>query len=43
MTDLAEELDISPQAVSERLRRAHKQLVQESMAIGTRADASRKQ
>lgn len=42
MTDIAKQLGISPQAVSERLRRAHKQLVQESIAIGVTADASRK-
>lgn len=43
MADLAEDLAISPQAVSERLRRAHRALVEDSMTIGHEADASRKQ
>ena len=42
MDGLADELEISRQAVSERLRRAHKQLVRATMAIGHEADASRK-
>lgn len=42
MDDLAEELDISRQAISERLRRAHKRLIQSTMAIGHKADEERK-
>lgn len=43
MADIADELNVSSQAVSERLRRAHKKLVQGGMAIGPDADAGRKQ
>jgi predicted DNA binding protein len=42
MDDLAAELGVSRQAVSERLRRAHKGLIRNTMAIGHRADAERK-
>ena len=42
MDDLAEELGISRQAVSERLRRAHKRLIQSTMAIGHEVDDERK-
>jgi predicted DNA binding protein len=42
MDDLAAEIGISRQAVSERLRRAHKKLVRSTMAIGHEADAGRK-
>lgn len=40
--DLAEIIGISPQAVAERLRRAHKNVVQSSMTIGTEVDGERK-
>lgn len=42
MDDLAEDLDISRQAVSERIRRAHKKVIQSTMAIGHTADEERK-
>lgn len=42
MDDLAAELGVSRQAVSERLRRAHKGLIRNTMAIGHEADARRK-
>lgn len=40
--DLAEIIGISPQAVAERLRRAHRNVVQSSVTIGTEADEERK-
>ena len=43
LDDLGDELGISRQAVSERLRRATKQLIQSTMAIGHEADPERKQ
>lgn len=42
MDALAAEIGISRQAVSERLRRAHKELIRSTMAIGHEADADRK-
>jgi predicted DNA binding protein len=42
MDDLAAELGISRQAVSERLRRAHRRLIRSTMAVGHEAEASRK-
>ena len=42
MDALAAEIGISRQAVSERLRRAHEELIQSTMAIGHEADAGRK-
>lgn len=41
MEELAAELDISHQALSERLRRAHRHLVEEVIAIGRDAEADR--
>ena len=42
MDDLAAELGVSRQAVPERLRRAHKGLIRNTMAFGHEADARRK-
>ncbi|MFH5800648.1 bacterio-opsin activator domain-containing protein [Haladaptatus sp. CMAA 1911] len=39
-TDLAEELDISHQAISERLRRGHESLVENALILGKGADDS---
>ena len=43
MDGLAAELGVSRQAVSERLRRAHKHLIRGTMAIGHEAEARRKE